>query len=282
MPREQRGRVSKRKRTSKLTANLTDNASFRITESLQEEVHPTRVKQDPMPAPLVIPSHIPETLNPLSPPASTKCEPSDSDTNQNSPSSYHDPFFLKAKFLLNGKPILLTQEILPINLIQQEHTLEFVSLELFSSDNQPIPLIPALSKSSDDTPQEKQDSSSPTTTLNTTTSPKTGIPIAHLLNSTTSTNSSSSLPQDPPPPPSPNRQVHMHYTDNEMSPEEKMAQMSRYAYTHSAQSTSHPAFEEVREKAPAPAPAAEAAAVEIAGGVNGRVDDKAEEEERDG
>ena len=74
----------------------------------------------------------------------------------------------------------------------------------------------------------------------------------------------------------------MHYTDNEMSPEEKMAQMSRYAYTHSAQSTSHPAFEEVREKAPAPAPAAEAAAVEIAGGVNGIVDDKAEEEERDG
>jgi hypothetical protein len=67
----------------------------------------------------------------------------------------------------------------------------------------------------------------------------------------------------------------MHYTDNEMSPEEKMAQMSRYAYTHFAQSTSPPAFEKIRETAPAPA------AVDVAGGVNGRVD-KAEEEGRDG
>jgi hypothetical protein len=225
MLREQKGRVSKRKRTSratsKLTANLTDNASFSITESLQEEVHPTRLKQEPMPAPFVILSHIPKTSNSLSPPASTKREPSDSDTDQNSPGSYHHPFLLKVKFLLNGKPILLTQEILPINLIQQEHTLEFISLELFSGNKQPIPLIPALSKSSNDTPQEKQDSISPITTLNPTTSPKTGIPIAHLLNSTTSTNSSSSLPQDPSPLQSPTRQIHMHYTDNEMSPEEK-------------------------------------------------------------
>lgn len=33
-------------------------------------------------------------------------------------------------------------------------------------------------------------------------------------------------------PPSKSRRVYMHYSDNEVSPEEKMAKMKRYAYTH--------------------------------------------------
>ena len=252
MSQVQKGRVLKRKRTStarsKRAANLTDNTSFDITQSLLEEAHPTRAKQELPPEVPVIPSHIPAASNPLSPPASTKREPSDSDTDQDSPGSSHDPILLKAIFLLNGKPILLTQEILPINLFtQKDHTLELISLELFSTDKQPIALISAPSKTSNATPPYDQDSYHPVPILNTTASPnispRTAIPIAHLLNST-------SLPsqEHPSSPQSPSRPTHMHYTDNEMSPEEKMAQMSRYAYTPGGSDSSLLRLEETERK----------------------------------
>jgi hypothetical protein len=138
---------------------------------------------------------------------------------------------LKATLILDGTPILISRKVASPDPEIKLHSLDVVSLELFSANKKTLPLKSALIQTTTlssirDQDHKHDESVSPVNTIHPVPRRESEELAAQLL-----TTLDESLGNTAILPSVKSRRVYLHYADNEVSPEEKMAQMARYAYT---------------------------------------------------
>ena len=141
---------------------------------------------------------------------------------------------LKITIFLDGKPICITRKVTDIDSTMAVHNLDIVSLEIFDANKKTVHLQKNPIQT-DRKSNERDDEIEPVAQSRQFIHNTTSIaqPAGEAAQSKLHTGLYTSLGNTAKLPIYEGRRLFLHYRDNEITPEEKMAKMARYAYTPS-------------------------------------------------
>ena len=139
---------------------------------------------------------------------------------------------LKAALMLDGEPIVMTRKVDGLDNTNSVHELVEVSLDIFDTNKKTIPIkrtIIAINTESYERGEGSEPASCPKRIIH---KPKSELqPDSEAAEAQLHTSLEESLGNTTILPVCKGRRVFLHYMEYEVSPEEKMAKMAKYAYT---------------------------------------------------